>query len=91
MRAVSEVPLPPPGQPEGAGIELYWLPLGAGDASGCVRWNGRIFEAIVARRERREACDLYHSALVVSLGADRFVIEMGPAWGNGKVESRRRV
>ena len=83
---MSEVPLPPPGQPEGACIELYWLPLGAGDASGCVRWNGRIFEAIVARRERREACDLYHSALAVSLGADRFVIEMGPAWGNGKVK-----
>jgi len=65
-----------------ARVDLYWLPLGAGDASGCVRWNGRAFEAIAARRQRRPACDLYHSALVVHLGGDRYVIEMTPAWGN---------
>ena len=63
-------------------VDLYWLPLGAGDASHCVRWNGRIFETLAARRERREVCDLYHSALEVHLGPDRFVIEMSPAWGN---------
>jgi hypothetical protein len=62
-------------------VDLYWLPLGAGDASYCVRWNGRVFEAIAARHERREARDLYHSALEVHLGADRFVIEMAPEWG----------
>ena len=67
-------------------VDLYWLPLGAGDTSGCVRWNGRVFEALVARYERREPCDLYHSALEVHLGADRYVIEMTPAWGNGKSE-----
>ena len=65
-----------------ARVELYWLPLGAGDTSGCVRWNGRIFEALVARHERREPRDLYHSALEVHLGTDRFVIEMTPVWGN---------
>ena len=63
-------------------MDLYWLPLGAGDASHCVRWNGRIYEALAARHERREACDLYHSALEVNLEADRFVIEMAPVWGN---------
>ncbi len=63
-----------------ASVDLYWLPLGAGDAFPIVRWNGRIFEALVARRQRREACDLYHSALAVRLGTDRYVIEMAPVW-----------
>ena len=49
-------------------VDLYWLPLGAGEAPGCVRWNGRIFEAITARRQHREVRDLYHSVLVVHLG-----------------------
>ena len=65
-----------------ARVVLYWLPLGAGEASGCVRWNGRTFEAITARRQHRQARDLYHSALAVHLGGDRYVIEMAPAWGN---------
>ena len=69
-----------------AWVDLYWLPLGAGDASHCVSWNGRVYEALVARHERRQACDLYHSALVVQLDADRFVIEMAPLWGNGQVD-----
>ena len=70
------------GRSERASVDLYWLPLGAGDASHCVRWNGRIFEAVAARYERREARDLYHSALEVHLGTDRFAIEMAPVWGN---------
>jgi hypothetical protein len=59
-----------------AGVDLYWLPLGAGGHS--VRLNGRIFEAVVARIERRTACDLYHSALVVRAPSGRFVIEQAP-------------
>jgi hypothetical protein len=46
-------------------VGLYWLPLGAGDAIPLVRWNGRIFEALVARHNHRKPLDLYHSALVV--------------------------
>ncbi len=64
-----------------ASILLYWLPLGAGGRS--VRWNGRVFEALTARLGRRPALDLYHSALEVTVDADRFVIEMTPAWGGG--------
>jgi hypothetical protein len=64
-----------------ARVELYWLPLGAGDASGCVRWNGRIFEAVAARGQHRRPCDLYHSALMVRVGGARYAIEMAPAWG----------
>jgi hypothetical protein len=69
-----------PGSP--CSVDLYWLPLGAGDTTHCVRWNGRLFEALSARHGRRARCDLYHSALQVQLGSARFVIEMAPVWGN---------
>jgi hypothetical protein len=58
------------------GVDLYWLPLGAGGHS--VRLNGRIFEAVVARLEKRPTSDLYHSALVVGVPEGDFVIEMAP-------------
>jgi hypothetical protein len=58
------------------GIDLYWLPLGAGGHS--VRLNGRIFEAVAALLDRRERCDLYHSALEVRVPEGRFVIESAP-------------
>ncbi len=61
-----------------SGVRLYWLPLGAGGHS--VRWNGRIFEALVARHEHRTRCDLYHSALEVTLDDEVVVIEMAPVW-----------
>jgi hypothetical protein len=59
-----------------SGVDLYWLPLGAGGHS--VRLNGRVFEAVAAGLERRRACDLYHSALEVRAPQGRFVIEMTP-------------
>jgi hypothetical protein len=62
--------------PEGAAVDLYWLPLGAG--GHFVRLNGRVFEAAAARAARRPACHLYHSALEVRLAAARFVIEQAP-------------
>ena len=65
------------------GVDLYWLPLGAGGHS--VRLNGRVYEALVARLERRPPCDLYHAALEVHVPDGRFVIEMTPiADGNGR-------
>ena len=64
--------------PAVTGIDLYWLPLGAGGRS--VRLNGRVFEAITASLGRRDRCDLYHSALEVHLPGGRFVIEQAPAW-----------
>jgi hypothetical protein len=57
-------------------VDLYWLPLGAGGQS--VRLNGRIFESVVARLDRRVPCDLYHSALEVRVPEGRFVIEQAP-------------
>src|SRR4029450_3473266 len=81
-----------------AGVELYWLPLGAG--GWFVRLNGRIWEAIHARLEHRRPLDLYHTALVVRPPAGRFVVENcwpipdgdGPSRGvvvQGPVASRR--
>jgi hypothetical protein len=59
-----------------AAVDLYWLPLGAG--GHFVRLNGRAYEALVARIERRPACDLYHSALQVRVPEATFVIEQTP-------------
>ena len=64
------------------GVDLYWLPLGAGGHS--VRLNGRVFEAVAATLQGRPRRDLYHSALEVRLPEGRFVIEQAPALdGNG--------
>ena len=57
-------------------VDLYWLPLGAGGRF--VRLNGRIFEAVKARFEKRPTSDLYHSALVVRVPDGEFVIEQAP-------------
>jgi hypothetical protein len=67
-------------------VNLYWLPLGAGGRF--VRLNGRVFETLDAALHRRRRCDLYHSALEVRLGDDRFVIEQGPVWNNNSVPER---
>jgi hypothetical protein len=58
------------------GIDLYWLPLGAG--GNFVRFNGRVYEAIKARLDRRPVCDLYHSALQVFVPEGRYVVENTP-------------
>jgi len=58
------------------GIDLYWLPLGAGNRS--VQWNGRVFEAVNGLGHRRPRSDLYHSALEIQVPEGRFVIEQAP-------------
>jgi hypothetical protein len=67
-----------------AGVDLYWLPLGAG--GHFVRLNGRIYEACDAAIHRRIRCALYHSALEVHVPAGRFVIEQTPVPGGGSEE-----
>jgi hypothetical protein len=66
------------------GVDLYWLPLGAGGHS--VRLNGRVYEAVAARLEGRAPADLYHSALEVRVPEGRFVIEQTPVpdWNGRK-------
>jgi hypothetical protein len=58
-------------------VDLYWLPLGAG--GNFVRLNGRVYEAIKSRLDRRPARDLYHCGLEVLVPEGRYVIEMTPA------------
>ena len=43
-----------------------------------MRLNGRLYEAVKARLDRRPACDLYHSALKVFVPEGRYVIENTP-------------
>jgi hypothetical protein len=64
-----------------ASVDLFWIPLGAGEAPAVVRWTGRVFEALAARRAHRAPRDLYHSALEVRVDGHRHVIEMAPVWG----------
>ncbi len=64
------------GTGEAVAVDLYWLPLGAGGRF--VRLNGRAYEALTARIERRPAYDLYHSALQVRIPEATFVIEQAP-------------
>jgi hypothetical protein len=64
-----------------ASVDIYWLPLGAGGKGGVVRWSGRAYEALAARRSRRPQADLFHSALEVCADGARYVIEMTPVWG----------
>lgn len=65
-------------------VDLYWLPLGAG--GHFVRLNGRVYEAIAARVQHRGRDDLYHSALEVGVGGNRYVIEMAPVWNERSTE-----
>lgn len=64
------------------GLCLFWLPLGA-DGNPAVRWCGRAYEALVARRDHRERLKLFHSALRVQLRGATWVVEMAPAWSAG--------
>src|SRR5918994_1939139 len=59
-----------------AAVELYWIPLGAGQH--VVRLSGKLFEATSAWLQRRPRFDLYHSALVVVVPESRFVVEQTP-------------
>jgi hypothetical protein len=76
LTSATSTPLSAAPRLQGAAVDLYWLPLGAG--GHFVRLNGRVFEAMAARAARRPACDLYHSALAIRVAADRFVIEQAP-------------
>lgn len=73
--------------PEGIGVELYWIPLGAGGV-GFVRFNGWVYEAVAARRARRPPRQLYHTALEVATADGRFVIENAWPSPDGDTASR---
>jgi len=59
-----------------AGVDLYWIPLGAGDR--VVRRSGKLYEVLKGFSEHRPRADLYHSALEIAVPGERFVIESAP-------------
>lgn len=63
-------------------VDLYWIPLGAGDRTHLVGPSGRAYEALVSRRRHRQARPLFHSALLVRARGATYAIEMAPAWGD---------
>jgi hypothetical protein len=67
-------------------VDLYWIPLGAG--GWFVRRNGRLYEALVAARDGRPRCGLYHSALevVVPVRRERKHVPT-PVWGRDELRT----
>src|SRR5688572_7571870 len=71
-------------------LELYWIPLGAGDGIGArvVRISGGVYERLVSLRHRRSPQPLFHAALVAQTAAGRSVVEMTPVPRRGGAEER---
>lgn len=67
------------------GVELSWIPLGAG-GSPVVRASGRAYEALLARRDHRPPCGLVHAALLVHDGTATTAVEVTPVWGQPPVD-----
>jgi hypothetical protein len=57
-------------------LDLYWIPLGAG--AHVVRVCGKAYETLASLAHRRPRQDLFHSALIATIGGDEVVIEMTP-------------
>lgn len=68
------------------GLDLYWIPLGAG--ARVVRVSGRTYEWFAARRHRRQAAPLFHSALVATTSQASVAIEMTPIPPRGVAADR---
>lgn len=71
----------------GVGIDLFWIPLGAG-GTGFVRLNGWIYEGARALLEKRPRRDLYHTALQVRVPEGRFIVEN--AWPSPNSDTASR-
>ncbi len=72
-------------------LEVLFIPLGAGDASHCVRLNGWVFEAVSALEQRRPRQRLYHTAIHAHLNRRCHVIEMAPVWSGPPGDHGTRV
>lgn len=65
------------------GVDLYWLPVGAG-TSRFQQASLRLWEAVEAARARRARMRLLHSALKLSIGAgEAYTLELTPAFIGG--------
>lgn len=68
-----------------SGVELFWLPLGAG-GPWVVRASGRLYEQCAARRAGRAPARLFHAALRVTLDSTPYVVEVAPEWSQPGAE-----
>jgi hypothetical protein len=73
-----------------ARLELYWIPLGAGDGlgAGVVRLSGGVYERMKALIQRRSPQVLFHAALVADTPSGRCVVEMTPVPRAGSAAER---
>jgi hypothetical protein len=74
----------------GSGLELYWIPLGAGTTIGSrvVRVCGSTYERLTAAFHRRPAQALFHTALTARTPDGTWVVEMTPVPRHGSAEHR---
>jgi hypothetical protein len=56
-----------------------------------VRFNGLAYEAIAAAGQHRPRRRLYHAALMVHFGGERYAIELSPAWSFDEAERGVKV
>lgn len=80
MTAAIEPPAPARPTPATDGVDLYWIPLGAGAGGALVRWSGRLYETAAAARAHRPRRPLFHSALLLTVDGAPIAIEMTPVW-----------
>lgn len=83
---LSAVPLRPGAGAVHAGVDLWWIPLGAGGRF--VRGNGRLYELVKARQERRSPQPLFHTALELHLPEATYVVETAWPIPRGEPSSR---
>jgi hypothetical protein len=71
-------------------LDLYWIPLGAGDGVGArvVRFSGGVYERMKALVGRRSPQALFHAALVAEAPTGRCVVEMTPVPRVGSAAGR---
>jgi hypothetical protein len=69
-----------------AALDLYWIPVGAGNR--VVRSCTRTAEAVAALMHRRRRTELFHAALIATVDSDRITIEMTPVPDSNGVSER---
>ena len=72
--------------PPNLGVDLYWIPLGAG--ASVVRANGWLLSTLAGLLRNRSRRPIYHSALVAHSEAGSFAIEMTPVTDDKGLDER---
>lgn len=73
---------------ESSRIVLWWLPVGAGAPTRISQVTSGWWERLEAKRDQRAPQQLFHTALEVFTGTERFVIEVAPEWSDPHIRER---